>query len=142
MHRSVARTLDQRAVALVVLSLIPTAARLDAATPAVRVGTEFLVNTTIAGSQAYPTVASTSTGEFVVVWTDYAGLDGSERGVFARRFNSDGIAPAPQFQVNSYTPGAQAIPSAKFDATNRLVIVWTGYGGQDGSSNGIFGRRY
>jgi hypothetical protein len=103
---------------------------------------DFLVNSYTTGLQGYPSVAIDADGDFVVAWTSYAAQDGSDRGVFARRFNAAGIAQAAEFQVNSYTVGPQAIPSVSLADAGQFVIAWTGYGGQDGSNNGIFARRF
>jgi hypothetical protein len=106
------------------------------------VGSEFLVNSSTANLQAYASVALDADGDFVVAWGAFGAQDGSERGVFARRFNSSGVPQGAEFQVNSYTPGAQDIPSVSLDAGGGFVIAWTGYGGQDGSDNGIFAKRF
>jgi hypothetical protein len=59
-----------------------------------RVGGEFLVNTTTAGDQQYPSAALDSQGNLVVAWSGNGTGDSS--GVFARRFPSPGItAPVP-----------------------------------------------
>jgi len=47
----------------------------------------------------------------------------------------------PEFQVNSYTTGAQRAPKVASDATGNFVIVWHG-SGQDGSFYGILGQRF
>ncbi len=53
---------------------------------------------------ADPSVAMDATGDFVVAWSS-AG-DGSSYGVFAQRFNAQGVAQ-PQFSVNTFTTGSQ-----------------------------------
>ena len=47
-----------------------------------------------------------------------------------------------EFQVNSYTSGGQWDPSVAPFADGGFVVAWQSGGDQDGSSNGIFGRRY
>ena len=42
-----------------------------------------------------------------------------------------------EFQVNSYTTGAQSFGRAGTDARGRTVVVWHG---QDGTNFGVFGR--
>src|SRR5207244_9162179 len=69
-------------------------------------GTEFQVNTYTTNSQRGASVAVDGTGNFVVVWNSY-GQDGSDYGVFARRFQADGTAIGAEFQVNTYTTSAQ-----------------------------------
>jgi hypothetical protein len=47
-----------------------------------------------------------------------------------------------EFQVNTFTTGDQTSKYAAMDAQGDFVIVWTSYGGQDGSGLGIFAQRY
>ena len=75
----------------------------DSGTPA---GSEFQVNSDVPKSQTEPAIAVDHDGDFVIVWTSY-GQDGSESGVFARLFGPSGEPQATEFQVNSYTTGAQ-----------------------------------
>jgi hypothetical protein len=85
-------------------------------------------------------VAIDNDGDFVIAWTSY-GQDGHARGVFARRFSASGAAVATEFQVNTYTSGTQAYPSVAIDDDGDFVVVWSSFG-QDGSSYGVFGRRF
>jgi hypothetical protein len=83
----------------------------------------------------------------VVTWTSAApnpfvpGQDGSGSGVFGQLFDSNGRRWSSEFQVNSYTTGFQragcpaALPGGDF------VVTWQSYL-QDGSGNGVFGRRF
>jgi hypothetical protein len=55
-------------------------------------GGEFQVNTyTTPSFQLQPAVASNLGGEFVVTWIT-TGQDGSDRGIFARRYDGSGAA--------------------------------------------------
>ena len=47
----------------------------------------------------------------------------------------------PEFQVNTYTTAWQFWPVVASDPAGNFVVVWNS-NGQDGSYNGIFGRRY
>jgi S-layer family protein len=109
--------------------------RFDAA--GVSVGTEFIVNTTTAGSQGDPDVSVDRRGEFVVAWTDYQG--GTE--IKARRFDRSGKALGAEFLVNAYGTGTQASPSVALDAGGNFVVVWESLG-QDGNGLGVFGHRF
>jgi hypothetical protein len=104
------------------------------------VGSEFQVNTYTTGRQVFPAVASDASGNFVVVW-ESDGQDGSARGVFCQRFNSTGTMVGGEFQVNTYTTGAQTDAAAAADSSGNFVVVWNS-AGQDGSSYGVFGQRY
>jgi hypothetical protein len=108
---------------------------------------EFQVNSYTANYESYSDVATDADGDFVVVWQSYPvgggspAHDGDSSGVFARRFSSAGVALATEFQVNSYTQGAQHYPSIDLDADGDFVVVWRSEG-QDGSYTGVFARRF
>jgi len=96
-------------------------------------------------------VSSASSGEFVVVWSDigtsypgFNGQDGSDSGVFGRRFSATGAPLGPEFQVNTYTTSTQGDAVVGSDATGGFVVVWTsGYPAQqDGDWGGVFGQRF
>ena len=54
-------------------------------------GAEFQVNTYTTSNQSDPSIAALSDGGFVVTWTSNS-QDGDKSGVFAQRYNSDGVA--------------------------------------------------
>jgi hypothetical protein len=103
-------------------------------------GPEFHVNTFTTGYQRFPTVASDSSGNFVVVWSS-TGQDGSNDGVFAQRYASSGVPLGPEFRVNTYTTSIQHHPAVASDASGNFVIVWDSFQ-QDGSGYGVFAQRY
>jgi hypothetical protein len=88
------------------------------------IGLPFMVNDFTTGSQGEPTVAVNASGEFVVVWTDYDGRDGSGYGVFGRRFDGSGAPVGADFQVNTYTTGYQEKPQVDIASTGEFVVVW------------------
>jgi phosphoheptose isomerase len=102
---------------------------------------EFQVNAYTPGSQSAPSLSLDAGGDFVVAWIDFAGHDGSEFGVFARRFNSTGVPQAAEFQVNSYTPSRQTMPSVALDADGDFVIAWSSHAG-GASAYDVFLRRF
>ena len=67
------------------------------------------------------------------------GQDGSTYGIFGRRHDGSGIPQATEFQINSYTLGAQMVPSILITMPSQLVVVWRS-DGQSGAYD-IFGRR-
>src|SRR5688572_9614018 len=96
-------------VGLSVLLSLPLAARAQS-----RVGPEFRPNSPSGIVLNTPAVAMDADGDFVVVWT--SGLvtislevtqDGDEHGVFGQRFSRDGLRLGSEFQINTYTTGAQ-----------------------------------
>ena len=106
------------------------------------VGSEFVVNTYTPNEQRYPDVALDNTGNFVVVWQSYY-QDGDGFGIFGQRYNSIGSRTGTEFQVNTYTPGWQSYPriEALGFANTGFFVTWQSKG-QDGSSDGVFGRHF
>jgi hypothetical protein len=101
---------------------------------------EFQVNSYVTGDQTYPTAAMDGDGDFVVAWSS-SFQDGSQQGVFARRFDSAGAALAFEFQVNSHTGLTQHRPTAAMEDGGGFVVAWSS-SGQDGGGYGIFARRF
>jgi hypothetical protein len=103
-------------------------------------GSEFPVNSFTTGDQASPSVAMDADGDFVVTWESF-GQDGSLYGVFAQRFDAAGSTQGGEFLVTTSTTNSQRHPSVAMDADGAFVVAW-GSSGQDGSSSGIFARRF
>jgi hypothetical protein len=103
-------------------------------------GGEFRVNTFTTGNQRYPSVATASLGNFVVVWNSYA-QDGSGQGIFGQRYANSGTPLGSEFRVNTYTTGWQYRPDLVADASGNFVVVWSSGGPQD-PTGGVFGQRY
>jgi hypothetical protein len=102
--------------------------------------TELQVNTFATSFQRDPSVAAATGGDFVVVWRSQ-GQDGSDSGVFARRFSASGAPLTGELQVNTYITGNQFGASVASDDDGDFVVVWSS-SGQDGSSFGVFARRF
>src|SRR5262249_44108885 len=77
---------------------------------------------------------------FVVAWQSF-GQDGSDYGIYARRYNAAGNALGNEFQVNQFTTQAQSFASVAMDADGDFVVAWESFT-QDGSVFGIYARRY
>jgi hypothetical protein len=108
-------------------------------------GTEYRVNTHTTNnqetfSQSPGAVAMDAAGNYVVVWNSNL-QDGSERGIYAQRYNAAGMAQGSEFRVNATTAGEQRWGSVAMDADGNFVVTWTSYG-QDGDNDGVFARRY
>ncbi len=103
-------------------------------------GPEFRVNTFTRGDQWPDSVAAAPDGNFVIVWTS-VGQDGSEGGIYGRLFGANGKPIGSQFQINRYTSGWQQFADVAMDRWGNFVVVWQSQG-QDGSSEGIYARRY
>jgi hypothetical protein len=106
----------------------------------IRRGSEFRINTYTTGDQVNPRVETDAVGNFVVVWQS-AGQDGSGSGVFAQRYDPNGIDIANEFQVNTYTSGDQSYPSIASDPAGNFTVVWQS-DLEDGSGFGVFGQRF
>jgi YD repeat-containing protein len=104
------------------------------------VGGEFQVNTTTAGHQGSPLVAMSDTGEFIVAW-ESNGQDGDDLGVFAQRFDSQGLPAGPEFQVNPVGTGDQILANLVAQAEGGYEVTWYDYDAQ-GNLRGISSRDY
>jgi hypothetical protein len=102
-------------------------------------GPEFRVNTNTSNNQYRQSIASDSSGNFVVVWHGFT--QGEYDGVFGQRYASSGTPLGLEFRVNTYTTGFQGFPSVAADSSGNFVVVW-GSDTQDGSISGVFGQRY
>jgi len=67
--------------------------------------------------------------------------DGSSWGVFGQRFDGAGAPLGTEFQANVYTAGLQAGADVTMLEPGGFVVAWDS-AHQDGSSYGIFGRRF
>lgn len=109
-------------------------------------GPEFLVNTFVGNTQATfletrQSVASDAAGNFVATWTSKH-QDGGAEGVFAQRFNAEGIPQGTEFQVNTTTQGNQQYSAVAMSANGAFVITWSSQG-QDGVGTwGVYGQRF
>ena len=108
-----------------------------------QVGVEFQVNDISTGDQVQPRAEGLSNGNFVLMWTENTGRDGSGSGVYAQVYQNDGTLVGGAIQINEEVSSTQNQPEATDLGGGRFLVVWTsqtsGTAG-DGSSNGIFGR--
>ena len=110
------------------------------AAPGNTVGDEFLVNTTTSGAQSEPSVAMDADGDFVITWHSQ-NQDGDSWGIYAQRYQADGLAVGSEFLVNTEITSHQAYPDVAMDADGDFVITWHSQN-QDGSGYGIYAQRY
>ncbi len=104
-------------------------------------GDDFLVNTytNLNQSGVLGQVSHDARGNFVVTWR--SPQDGSLYGSFAQRFSASGARRGAEFRVNTYTTDSQMRPSVSSDSVGNFVVAWDS-DGQDGSTYGIFARRF
>jgi hypothetical protein len=109
-------------------------------------GGEFEVNDYTTNAQRSPAVAVTPDGDFVVTWGSLGsyGTDSSDQSIQARRYASDGTPLGGEFQVNTYTSGAQGYPAIAADSAGGFTVVWQGMGSSasDTSARSVHGQRY
>ncbi|MBC8003172.1 MAG: hypothetical protein H7X97_11360, partial [Opitutaceae bacterium] len=74
-------------------------------------------------SQSDPAVVALADGNVVVVWSSF-GQDGSMKGVFARRFSSEGVPLGAEFRVNQIVAYNQRSPDVALLADGRFVVAW------------------
>jgi hypothetical protein len=106
---------------------------------------EFQVSTTTLGNQQMSEAALDAAGNFVIVWQSEGvfpeGSDGDNFGIFARRFQADGNAMGPEFQVNTYAPDSQDGPAVAMNPAGQFVVAWASFG-QDQNDYGVFAQRF
>ncbi|MFO0867367.1 MAG: calcium-binding protein [Pirellulales bacterium] len=100
-------------------------------------GDQFLVGATLGFEISSPAVAINPWGGSTVAFETFE-EDGSGFGVFAERFDADGIAiPDSLVQVNSTVQDDQSAPAIASDGTGRVLIVWQS---KDEDGFGIYGQ--
>jgi hypothetical protein len=102
-------------------------------------GAQITVNTYAIGNQVNPDVAMDAFGNFIVTWSGAGSTD--DTGVYARMFDTYGMAAEPEFRVNQYLISVQDESRVAMDADGDFVVTWTSYS-QDSDKDGIFARRY
>ena len=109
-------------------------------------GAQFQVNGYTTGNQRIPALANAPDGGFFVVWTSSqaSGTDTSGYSVQGQRYASGGAPQGGQFQVNSYTTGAQLAASVSSAPDGGFLVVWSSQGspGVDASGSSVQGQRY
>lgn len=86
-------------------------------------GGEFRADTATFGSMLLPQVAALADGGFMVTWQSDQ-RDGSSYGVYAQRYDADGLAVGDETQINAFTPGFQCSPQIIALADGAVVITW------------------
>ena len=105
-----------------------------------KVGSEQRVNAHTAHNQRNAQVLGLSNGGYVITWDSY-NQDGSHAGVYAQFYSANGQRIAGEKRINSHTNANQEQPRVKELQDGSLLFVWRSYG-QDGSSGGVFARRF
>ncbi len=88
-------------------------------------GATQVVNSFTRGNQDRPAVAVNHRSEVCVTWESQY-QDGAGDGVYARRFNAQGIKTGPEIQINQSIKWSQFNPVVTSLIDGRFVIVWVG----------------
>lgn len=99
-----------------------------------------LINTYTLGDQFSPNIATLKDGGYVIAWVSDA-QDTSGSGIYAQRYDIDGLAQGSEFRVNTFTIDSQEDPSVTALTNGGFVITWSSRE-QDGSGFGIYAQRY
>jgi hypothetical protein len=115
-------------------------------------GTEFQVNSYTSNDQTNPSITSLEDGGFVVSWQsgEYIGdgQDGSDIGVYAQIYNTDGTKRGGEFQVNTFINNHQYYSSISSLKDGGFVVTWESDDfydvneTQDGFGAGIYAQMY
>ena len=108
--------------------------RYDGASGA-KLGVEFQINTYTEDWQTDSSTALLSNGKFVITWYS-ENQDGSDNGVYAQMYNSDGTKQGDEFIVNSHVDGNQYTPKIEALKDGGFVVSWSSFG-QDGGAKNI-----
>ena len=91
----------------------------------VKVGGEFLVNSSFTASQTTPVVTTFADGSFAIAWATSDSLqDGSAGAIKARLFNASGTPIGAEFLVNTSVAGNQSAPNIVTLANGNFVVSW------------------
>src|SRR5205823_3294826 len=84
---------------------------------------EFHASSFLQNDQANPSVASSGTGSFVVVWDSVDQQLGYGISVRGQRYSASGAALGSEFHVDS-APLSAAHPAVSSDSAGNYVVVW------------------
>lgn len=99
---------------------------------------EFQVNSFTTSDQKGVGIAADASGDTALVWWS-VGQDGSDAGIYTRRYDGAGLPVLGEQLVNVHTNGIQWTPAVAALGGDEFVVTWASYG-QDGSGDGIFAR--
>jgi hypothetical protein len=107
-------------------------------------GTPFRVPSVNAEAQLEPSVALRPDGGFVATWISPV-RNGTDHffGVFGREIEASGVPDGDQFAVSGNSVHDRSSPSVSVDRNGDLLFAWGSVSyEQDGSSTGVYARRY
>ncbi|WP_299978761.1 Ig-like domain-containing protein [uncultured Pseudoteredinibacter sp.] len=104
------------------------------------VGSAFAVNQELVGDQTHSDVIGLDDGGFVLTWQS-ENQDGDKLGIYARKYNAEGIAVSDEILINDFTNNNQSLAEITAIEGGGFAITWMS-DGQDGSGLGIFMKIY
>jgi hypothetical protein len=108
------------------------------------VGTNFKVNTYTTSAQSELKIAVFGNDKFMITWNSN-GQDGSNHGVYAQRYLTNGTADGSEFKINDYTTGDQSYGDiAAFDNNQGYAVAYQSVGGAVNDADGysIISKRF
>jgi subtilisin-like proprotein convertase family protein len=105
---------------------------------ATALSSEFQVNITETGNQSRPDCVFLSNGAFVVVWDGY-GPDANDTGVYARLYNSEGVATSSEILLNQFQQNNQTEARVAALSGGGFAVTWQS-DGQSGEEEDIVTR--
>src|SRR5210317_1388975 len=82
------------------------------------------INTTSSGEQQDVRLAALPNGNWVAVWADRSGNDGSEGGIFGQILDSNLRNVGNEFLVNTNTGGWQSKPQVASTSSGDFLVTW------------------
>lgn len=104
-----------------------------------KVGSEFRVNDVTHNGHDSPSIAMDAVGNFAITWSGT--LDGTNREIYAKRYDAQGSLLGGEFRINTQTNLSQTVPSIAMDADGDFAVTWAS-DSQDGDRLGVYGQRY
>lgn len=102
------------------------------------IGDQFVVAEAAGFTDTPAAIAVLADATFTMAWESFQ-EDGSGFGIFAQRFDSNGVPMSSKVLVNSTTDRDQSAPNIAVDAAGNHLVVWQSKG-QDGSGFGVYGQ--
>ena len=103
-------------------------------------GPETRVNSNTLGAQAHSAITSLPGGGYVVVWHS-DGQDGGGFGIYAQRYDANGVTQGGETRVNTTIANDQTDPAVTGLPGGGYVVAWQSLG-QDGSNYGVYAQRF
>ena len=100
-------------------------------------GDDFQVNSYTTGNQQEARIAVRDSGEFVVVWRTYAGIEGVGQSIQGAYFDADGNPVGDQFRVTNLTGDFDFCPAIVTDGDDRFVVSWASSNSTGTDDNGV-----